>query len=182
MVEDFGASPSPAPTGTKARAIGWQEAVARLMAERGRAETGVALLKKHGDEAARSRGELAYGEGRAEVDAIVSGLIVALAQGTEPTSLPELEARLECLGRVGAAFGALVRSVVPDGIGERGWLADLAGGLLGGTVGPVADAVKAIRLDTAQARREADRLKAKTIETQLEAARWPVFAAIPCAA
>ena len=45
--------------GAEAPAIGWQEAVARLAAERTRAETSAALLKKHGDAAAVSRGALA---------------------------------------------------------------------------------------------------------------------------
>jgi hypothetical protein len=67
-------------------AIGWQEAVARLAAERTRAESCAGLLKKHGDEAARSRGGLAYGEAKAEVDAVVAGLVVALAQCTGPRS------------------------------------------------------------------------------------------------
>ena len=114
-------------TGAQAQTIGWQEAIARLAAERTRAETCAALLKKHGDEAAKSQGERAYGEAKAEVDGVVAGLVVALAQGAEPASLPELEAKL-----------------------RRGVAA-----------------------------READRLKAKTIQTQLEATAWPTFAAVP---
>lgn len=169
-------------TGSAPSRIGWQEAVARLAAERSRAEIGAAVLKKYGDAAAVDRGALAYGEAKAEVDAIVSGLVVALAQRAEPTSLPELDARLGRAAKSGAEFGALVRSVVPDRTGEKNWLTDFAGALFGGLVGPVAEAVKALWLDAAQARREADRLRAKTIEAQLEATRWPAFAAIPPAA
>ena len=182
MSEDYGANPAMTSAGSRTQTIGWQEAVARLATERTRAETGAALLKKHGAATTVDRGALAYGEAKAEVDAIVAGLIVALAQGREPTSLPELEARLERATQAGAAFGALVRSAVPSRAGEKNWLADLTHGLLGGAVGPVADAVKAIWLDAAQARREADRLKTETIKTQLEDARWAPFAAIPCAA
>ena len=60
--------------------INWQEAVARLAQERTQAETGVRLLKKHGNAAAIDRGALAYGEAKAEYDGIIAGLVVALAQ------------------------------------------------------------------------------------------------------
>ena len=53
-----------------AEEIGWQEAVARLAYERTKAETCVKELKKYGDEAAKSRGEDAYNDAKAEYDAI----------------------------------------------------------------------------------------------------------------
>jgi hypothetical protein len=151
-------------------AIGWQEAVARLAAERTRAETCAALLKKHGDETARSRGGLAYGEAKAEVDAVVAGLVVALAQSAAPGSLPDLEARLRQGVEAREAFCAEVRPLVPAHEGERSLLADLAAGALG----PLIEAVQALWLDA----READRLTRKTIQTQIEAAAWPAFAAV----
>jgi hypothetical protein len=162
-------------TGAQAQPIGWQEAIARLAAERTRAETCAALLKKHGDAAAQSRGERAYGEAKAEVDGVVAGLVVALAQGAEPASLPELEAKLRRGVAAREAFCAEVAPLVPDRTGEKGVIADL----VSGAVGPVVEAVQAIWLDAAQARRESDRLKAKTIQTQLEATAWPAFAAVP---
>ena len=63
-----------------AQEIDWQTAVSRLAAERTRAETCVGILKRHGDPAQISRGELAYGEAKAEVDAVIGALIVALAE------------------------------------------------------------------------------------------------------
>lgn len=89
---------------TRREAIGWQEAVARLAGERTRAETCAGLLKKHGDAAAISRGALAYGEAKAEVDALIAGLVTALAIGKKPTSLPDLEVQLK-RGRHGAGAG-----------------------------------------------------------------------------
>ena len=73
-----------------AQDIGWQEAVARLAQERTLAETCVALLKKHGhsNAGAIERGGLAYADAKAEYDAIVAGLDVALAQSDQPASLP----------------------------------------------------------------------------------------------
>jgi hypothetical protein len=73
-----------------AEGIGWQEAVARLAHERTRAETCVRLFKTYGDAGALSRGDLAYGEAKAEVDAVIAGLVIALAKDEEPASLPDL--------------------------------------------------------------------------------------------
>ena len=158
------------PADAGAQAIGWQEAVARLAAERTRAETCAGLLKRHGDEAARGQGELGYGEAKAEVDAVVAGLVVALAHGAEPASLPELEARLRRGVAAREAFCAEVAPLVPGRAGERSVIADLVGGALG----PLIEAVKALVLDA----RQADRLTRGTIQTQLEATRWPAFAAV----
>jgi hypothetical protein len=77
-----------------AEEIGWQEAVARLAYERTKAETCVKELKKYGNRAAVRRGEDAYNNAKAEYDATISGLTVALARKGEPASLPDLEARL----------------------------------------------------------------------------------------
>jgi hypothetical protein len=67
-----------------AQDIGWQEAVARLAQERTLAETCIALLKKYGNAGAIERGQLAYADAKAEYDAIIAGLDVALAQSDQP--------------------------------------------------------------------------------------------------
>ena len=154
-----------------AKSIGWQEAVARLASERTRAETCASLLKRHGDQAAISRGELAYGEAKAEVDAVIAGLVVALAEDEAPASLPDLEARLRRGVTAREAFCKEVMPLVPDTTGEKGGIVDV----LGEVLGPLIDAAKAIYLDF----REEDRLTRKTIQTQLEATKWPAFASIP---
>jgi hypothetical protein len=74
--------------------MSWQQAVAALTAERERAETAARLVKRHGDAAAIARAERAYGDGKAETDAIIAALTVALAEGREPETLAALEARL----------------------------------------------------------------------------------------
>jgi hypothetical protein len=153
--------------------IGWQEAVSRFAAERTRAETCAALLKKHGDEAAKSQGALAYGEAKAEVDGLIAGLITVLAQDVHaaPASLPELEAKLQHAFAGREAFCATVLPLVPPARpGEK----NLITALLGEAVGPLIEAVQALVLDA----READRLTAKTIQNQLEAASWLAFAAV----
>jgi len=154
-----------------AQDIGWQEAVARLAQERTVAETCVALLKKYGKGGAIDRGRLAYADAKAEYDAIVAGLDVALAQNDQPASLPEMEARLRRGFDKRKAFCASVERLVPPSPpGVKGPLTDIVSGV----VGPVVDAVKAIWLRT----RDDNALMRKTIQTQLEDTKWPSFAAV----
>jgi len=156
-----------------AQDIGWQEAVARLAQERTLAEKCVALLKKHGhrNAGAIERGQLAYADAKAEYDAIIAGLDVALAQSDQPASLPDLEARLRRGFDKRQAFCASVeRLVPPPPKGVKSPFTDIVGGV----VGPVVDALKAIWLRT----RDDNALMRKTIETQLEDTKWPSFASV----
>ncbi len=153
-----------------AEEIGWQEAVARLAYERTKAETCVKELKKYGDQSAVSWGEDNYNNAKAEYDAIVSGLTVALARRGEPESLPDLEARLQRGFDAREAFCKSVQPLVPPIAGQRSPITDI----VGGAVGPVIDALKAIWMR----KQDNDALMRKTIETQLEATSWPAFASI----
>ena len=154
-----------------AQEIGWQEAVARFAQERTLAETCIALLKKHGNAGAIERGRLAYADAKAEYDAIVAGLDVALAQSDQPASLPDLEARLRRGFDKRQAFCASVKRLVPPPPkGVKSPFTDIVGGV----VGPVVDALKAIWLRT----RDDNALMRKTIETQLEDTKWPSFASV----
>src|SRR3954451_22700856 len=76
-----------------AQEINWQEAVAQLARERTQAETCASVLKKYGKDNATitDRGSLSYGEAKAEYDAVIAGLSVALARGGQPASLPDLQ-------------------------------------------------------------------------------------------
>ena len=64
-----------------AEAPSWQDAVAELAGERTKAETCVRLLKRNAkdDQATLDRGELSYGEAKGEMDAVIAGLITAVA-------------------------------------------------------------------------------------------------------
>jgi hypothetical protein len=151
--------------------ITWQEAVARLARERTLAETCASLLKKRGDAAAVDRGALQYVEAKAEYDGIIAGLIVALARKGEPSSLPDIEARLRRGFAKREAFCRSVQTLVPAPRAvEKGWIEEA----LKGAIGPLVDALKAIWLRS----RDDDALVRKSIETQLEATVWPEFASI----
>jgi hypothetical protein len=154
-----------------AQDIGWQEAVARLAQERTLAEKCVALLKRHGKPAAIERGRLAYADAKADYDAIIAGLDVALARNDQPASLPDLETRLRRGFDERQAFCATVeRLVPPPPKGVRSPFTDIAGA----TIGPVVDALKAIWVRT----RDDNALMRKTIQTQLEDTKWPSFASV----
>ena len=154
--------------------IGWQEAVARLARERALAETWAGALQRNRVRLpAADIDQLAviYGEARAEFEGVISGLIVVLARGKQPASLPDLEARLTRGVERREAFCAGASALLPQRRGARSVVADAVKGALG----PLIEALKALYLR----HKDDDALMRKTIETQLEAARWPDFARVP---
>src|SRR3954469_22491687 len=111
-----------------AQGINWQDAVARLREERGQAETCVRVLKKYGDATAVDRGAVAYAEAKAEYDAIIAGLNVALAQKEQPASLSDLQERLRRGFKKRDAFCQSVRPLLPPRSGEKGILDEIVKG------------------------------------------------------
>ncbi len=158
------------PAVVQAQTMRWPEAVAALAAERTRAETCGRILKRHaGDNAAAlSRGELAYAAAKADIDAVIAGLTVVLAErGTTP-GLPDLEARLTRGVEAREAFCRQIMALVPEDPGTR----DLLVPLLGAVLPPLLEAARTLYTgQTAQ-----DRLLRQTIQTQLEATTWTPFA------
>jgi hypothetical protein len=160
------------PAMVRAQAMRWQDAVAALAAERTRAETCVRLLKRHAgsDAGALSRGELAYAEAKADVDAVIAGLTVVLAQGDPPPDLADLETRLTRGVEAREVFCKQVTALVPDDPGTRNLLIPL----LGAVLPPLVEAARTLYTG----RTEQDRLLRQTIQTQLEATKWSAFADI----
>jgi hypothetical protein len=158
------------PAMVQAQPMRWPEAVAALAAERTRAETCGRLLKRHaGDNAAAlSRGELAYATAKADVDAVIAGLIVVLAERGTPPDLPEVETRLTRGVQAREVFCRQVMALVPPDPGTRNLLVQLVGAFLP----PLLEAART--LYTGQT--EQDRLLRQTIQTQLEATTWAPFA------
>jgi hypothetical protein len=160
------------PAVVRAQTMRWPEAVGALAAERPLAEECVRLLKRHAgnDAAALSRGELAYAEAKANVDAVIAGLIVVLAQGGTPPDLADLETRLTRGVQAREAFCRQVTALVPEDPGTRNLLAQLVGAFLP----PLLEAVRTLYTF----KTEQDRLLRQTIQTQLEATKWSAFADI----
>ncbi|MGA9549926.1 MAG: hypothetical protein WBS14_19985, partial [Rhodomicrobium sp.] len=73
----------------------WADAVAQLAGARTKAETSVAILKKFGDSGHLARGQLIYSDAKAEADAVIAGLIVALSAKGKPEKLSSLQERVE---------------------------------------------------------------------------------------
>jgi hypothetical protein len=158
----------------------WPDAIAPLAKERSHAEVCAALLKRHGDPPQIARGELAYGKAKSESDAVIAGLITALATGHTPESLPALQARLETGGSLLDDFCNSVSDILSTKIppGQRDFWSALAKiGGIDSLVKAASDGVAALynnyRSDTLLTR--------KTIQTQLEAARWPAFSEVKAA-
>ena len=150
----------------------WAEAVAQVAGARTKAETSVELLKKYGDSGHIARGQLIYSDAKAEADGVVAGLIVALSAKEEPESLSSLQERVERAVTGLVTLRNLAESQLPKLEGARDF--DL-GGILKGAIEalqkPFLDAVAALYTN----HRTDNELTRKTIQTQLEAARWPDF-------
>ena len=155
---------------TQEAEIGWQGAVAALTAERGRAVAAAGLIQRLGGESDKATTELTYGEGKAEADAVVSSLVVALEQGKGASDLASLETRLAKVVAARQALAERAWALVGDQAGEKGVLVDL----LSDALPYLLTAVGALWTQIAAR----DALTRKTIATQLEAARWPLFAEI----
>lgn len=108
----------------EAESRSWQQQVADLTAERHRAQTAAAVIKRLGGPGDLTAAEIAYGDGRAETEAVIAALSVALAEGKGVDPLAELEARL---ARAVAARETLARRATDlvAGSGERAGLIEL---------------------------------------------------------
>jgi hypothetical protein len=155
----------------QARAAGWQDAVRTLAQERTKAETCAGIVRKFGDDGAKARAALVYGAARGRYDGVIAGLIVALAGGDAPDSLDDLEGQLRAGHAELGQFCAGAETLLPAASGERDWRADIASS----AVEPLVKAAAAIYLDY----RKRAEMTRKTIQTQLEEAKWSPFASVP---
>jgi len=103
-----------------AQNIGWQEAISRLARERSAAEVCLSVLRNYGDAAAKARGELIYGEAKAEYDQIITILTATLSHDEPLTSLPDLQARLQRAFERRQAFCESVQSLLPESAHNAG--------------------------------------------------------------
>lgn len=162
---------------SQAAKTGWPEAVGRLAGERSKAETCVSLLKGYGDEQQTSQGQWAYGEAKANFDAVIAGLVTALTEGGNPKGLPGLETDLENGATRLGKFCQTVGELLPSTTGRKDVLADIAKGAIQPLIDSLSEAVAALYNN----HRKDDALTIETIKTQLEATKWPNFAEIKAA-
>ena len=156
----------------------WAEAVAQVASVRTKAETSVALLKKFGDSGHIARGQLIYSDAKGEANGVIAGLIVALSAKDEPESLSSLQDRVERAATGLATLRKLAESQLPNLEGTRDFdLGNILKGAIEQLYKPLSDAVAALYNNF----RADNELTRKTIQTQLEAARWPDFAEVKAA-
>lgn len=163
-----------APGISRAADIGWPEAVSRLAGERSKAETCAAMLNKYGDEQQKSQGQLAYGEAKANFDAVIAELVTALTEGGNPKSLPSLETDLEHGAEGLGKFCKMVNDLLPSASGRKGVVANIAKGAIQPVINALSEGVAALYNN----HRKDNALTIETIKTQLEATKWPNFAEV----
>jgi hypothetical protein len=143
----------------------------QLTCERSQVKVCVLMLKKYGSKPAKDRGAVVYDEAKAEYDAVIAGLIVTLAEGERPVSLPDLEARLQRGFEKRTSFCESALAVMPPPpSGRKGPVDEIVKAV----VGPLEDAVGAIW----RRKMDANAQMNETIKLQLEDAKWPSFASV----
>jgi hypothetical protein len=157
--------------------IPWPEAVAQLAGERAKAETCVALMKKYGDEAQIARAQLTYTNAKADTDAVIAGLIAALSAGQAPASLASLQTKLNSGVSGLVAFCDTVSDLLPNTAGQKNVILVIAKVAIEPLLKMLSDGVSALYNN----HRTDDPLTRRTIQTQLEAARWPAFSEVKAA-
>jgi hypothetical protein len=151
--------------------VGWPETIELLAQERSQAETCVQVLKSSSDKSAIASARLTYGAAKAQADGVIAGLTVALVQGGEPDTLPEVLTRLK---EAGAGLQEVCDSAlktVSEAGGNKGVVEEVLKAPIEPIVNAISSAVSAIW--TRQV--EQDKLALETIRAQLEAAKWPDF-------
>jgi hypothetical protein len=146
--------------------MGWQKAVATLTAERGRAETAARIIKRLGGPGDLTAAEIAYGDGRAETEAVIAALGVALGEGA-PDDLADLEARIDRAVAARETLATRARDLASRAPAEKSEALDL----LAKALPALLSAVGALW----QRRGERDTATRAAIAARLDAARWPPF-------
>jgi hypothetical protein len=160
----------------------WPDAVAQLTAQRTRAETCVALLKRYGDKEQVAQGQLTYANAKSDADAVIAGLITALSLGQKPASLLSLQASLSSSVSGLAGLLSTVGKLVPNASGQKG-LAEILTSIVQGP-GVIEQLLKMLSAGVSALYnnyRAKDAVTRETIKTQLEATRWPAFSEVKAA-
>ena len=160
--------------------ISWPDAVGKIAGERAKAETCVALMKKYGDDAQKARGQMTYTTAKADFDAVIAGLITALSARQTPASLPSLQSKLSSGVSGLVEFCGTVSNLLPKHRPDKGkdvvtrHSEDVP---IEQLLKMLSDGVSALYNN----HRSDDALTRRTIQTQLEAARWPTFSEVKAA-
>jgi hypothetical protein len=178
LVALFGLFVLTGPALSQPASISWPEAVAQLAGERTKAEACASLLKKYGDEGQVARAQLTYTNAKSDSDAVIAGLITALSTRQTPESLSSLQAKLGSGASGLLEFCGTVGNLIPKTRGALDVALDIAKLIpLEPLLKMLSDGVSSLYNN----HRSDDALTRRTIQTQLEAARWPTFSEVKAA-
>jgi len=157
--------------------IGWPDAVGRLTGERSTAEACVGSLKTYGNSEQIAQGRFVYGTAKADFDAVIAGLMTALAEDGSPEDLPSLEAKLEHGASDLFKLCKSVHDLMPTDSGRKGVIGEIAQAAIDPLIKALSEGVAALYNN----HRNDSRLTRQTIHTQLEAAKWSDFGEVKAA-
>lgn len=150
--------------------LSWQKAVAELTAERGRAEAAARIIKRLGGSGDLNEAEIEYENGRAEAEAVIGALTVALEQGEGADDLENLQDRFAQAVSAREKLAKLAGDLAERAPGEKVAVLDL----LAKALPNLLSAIGALW----QRRDERDAAIRATIAARLKGTRWPAFANI----
>jgi hypothetical protein len=149
----------------------WPEATAQIAKLRTTSETCVSVIKQYGRSAQKAQARIDYGHAKSSADAIITGLTTALFTSGETASLPTLTQDLNLVASDLSKLCDSATSVLPSSSGHKGPLDDIVKAAIEPLLKAVSDGVSAL-YNNHRADKE---LIKKTIQSQLEAARWQEF-------
>lgn len=166
-----------APPTSAQQKIDWPQATADLNNLRPKALTCAGLIKHFGTHAETAKAALTYADGKSQVDAVISGLQVALTPGGKSAGLPSLQSHLTVAKAKLEALCSVAEQRIPQDKGQKGVVDEIAKAAIEPLVSAISKGVAALYTNH---RDDAD-LTRKTIISQLEGARWPDFSSISSA-
>lgn len=154
--------------------MNWPEATGALVELRPKAISCAKAIKTYGKKAQIATASLDYADAKSDVDAAIATLIVASAPNAGDASLGALQAHMMSAGAKLEKFCAVARKIVPRTPGQKGWVEDLAKASIEPLIKAASDGVSALYTS----HRKEDELTRQSIQTQLMAAKWPIFSEI----
>ena len=149
----------------------WPEATAQIVKLRTISETCVSIIKQYGNAAQKGQTRLDYGDAKANADAIIAGLTVALYADGKSDSLPSLQKDLQTASNDVQSFCGTASKILPASSRHKGVVDELAKASIEPLIKAVSDGIAALYNN----HRNDKELVKKTIQAQLEAAKWQDF-------
>jgi hypothetical protein len=154
--------------GGGATPMGWPDATANLIQLKTTSETCVSIIKQYGNVNQKAHARLEYGSAEGNANAVISGLEVALFSSGKITDLQTLQSNLKLASDEVKESCNIASAMIPSTKGHKGVVDEIAKAAIEPLVKAVSDGIAALYNN-----HRADKdLTKRTIQTQLEAAKW----------